>query len=192
MSRTLPRVVSLTTRHLPKLSISSILSPPFPETLTVKSSASSLFFYDSSIDDDDTRANPANTANSKPQTTIDPRLSYTTHTISTEAFVSSLEAQHVTPSSPSHYFTAPLTSPSFIPFLRAHLPSYRSGIITAFPTEPSRLNPSIWLGGLSTTTQTHYDVYDNVLTQLCGMKRVRVFNPDSCDELGMFPDSDPR
>ena len=189
----IPRLVSLAAPHTPPaLTSTALLSHPFPSEVVVKRSSSNIFYYDSALDDVDVDEDKKDASYS---TRIDQRLSYETVSLSSKQFVEALKKQHDGDSaSPTHYFTAPLTSPAFLPFLRAHIPSYRASLAPAFPSTPSRLNPSLWVGGLSTTTQTHYDVYDNVLTQLSGRKRVRVFHPSACGVggLNMFPDSDPR
>jgi len=176
------------------LKASSLLSHPSPiasdDVVVKRSSNSNLFYYDSALDDVDARSSTARNANGNPNIRIDPRLTYETVSLSSRQFIEALEKQHTDRSSPTHYFTAPLTSPSFLPFLRFHMPKYRASLSPFFPSPPSRLSPSLWVGGLSTATQTHYDVHDNVLTQLSGRKRVRVWAPPG--PTPMFPDSDPR
>lgn len=51
---------------------------------------------------------------------------------------------------------------------------------------------SVWIGGRGTTTQAHYDVADNVLFQVVGRKRVRVWNPSQHFAMHVFPDAHPR
>ncbi|GMI08509.1 hypothetical protein TrVE_jg6696 [Triparma verrucosa] len=135
--------------------------------------------YDSS-DYDKTSKLPANAL-----------FSYDTCDMSPSEFLKLCEGQHPKPER-THYQTAPLTSPQFVQLLRSQLRDWAK-LKALFPSPPEgRLNPSIWVGGLGTVTQTHYDVYDNVLTNLCGRKRVRVFAPSDVPSLCMFPDADPR
>lgn len=53
--------------------------------------------------------------------------------------------------------------------------------------------PSLWLGTSGSGTQCHYDVANNVILQLYGTKRVRVWRPsDGVFRLHTYPDSHPR
>jgi hypothetical protein len=53
--------------------------------------------------------------------------------------------------------------------------------------------PSIWLGTSGSGTQCHYDVANNVILQLHGSKRVRVWRPsDGVYRLHTYPDAHPR
>lgn len=49
--------------------------------------------------------------------------------------------------------------------------------------------PSVWLGGAGSTTQAHYDVANNVLAQLYGRKRFRLWAPEEHFSLHVFPDA---
>ncbi|KAJ8610587.1 hypothetical protein CTAYLR_007148 [Chrysophaeum taylorii] len=51
---------------------------------------------------------------------------------------------------------------------------------------------SIWVGSRGSTTQSHYDVADNVLVQSVGRKRVRVWSPGEHGPFHVFPDAHPR
>ena len=51
---------------------------------------------------------------------------------------------------------------------------------------------SVWIGGAGSTTQAHYDVSNNVLAQLQGKKRVRLWGPSAHLPLRVFPDAHPR
>ena len=50
---------------------------------------------------------------------------------------------------------------------------------------------SIWVGGNGSTTQSHYDVADNVLGQCLGTKRIRCWAPSSHWAMAPFPDAHP-
>ena len=52
--------------------------------------------------------------------------------------------------------------------------------------------PSLWMGNAGSGTQAHYDVADNVLVQLYGLKRVRCYHPRAATALHVFPDAHPR
>lgn len=53
--------------------------------------------------------------------------------------------------------------------------------------------PSLWLGTSGSGTQCHYDVANNVILQLYGTKRVRVWRPsDGVYRLHTYPDAHPR
>lgn len=53
--------------------------------------------------------------------------------------------------------------------------------------------PSLWLGTSGSGTQCHYDVANNVILQLHGSKRVRVWRPsDGVYRLHTYPDAHPR
>lgn len=53
--------------------------------------------------------------------------------------------------------------------------------------------PSLWMGTSGSGTQCHYDVANNVILQLHGSKRVRVWRPsDGVYRLHTYPDAHPR
>ena len=52
--------------------------------------------------------------------------------------------------------------------------------------------PSLWMGTSGSATQCHYDVADNVIAQLHGTKRVRIWPPRAVEALHVFPDAHPR
>mmetsp|Transcript_46987 Transcript_46987/g.54882 ORF Transcript_46987/g.54882 Transcript_46987/m.54882 type:complete len:136 (+) Transcript_46987:265-672(+) len=60
---------------------------------------------------------------------------------------------------------------------------------TPTPVPP---HPSLWIGSRYATTQSHYDVSDNVLIQLSGQKRIRCWNPTVHWGMHCYPDSHPR
>lgn len=78
-----------------------------------------------------------------------------------------------------HYFTTPLRQLEGGDW--RELIDYRGGAYC-----------SVWIGGRGTTTQAHYDVADNVLFQVVGRKRVRVWNPSQHFAMHVFPDAHPR
>ena len=54
------------------------------------------------------------------------------------------------------------------------------------------LAPSIWMGGLGTCTQAHYDVLDNIFIQLHGEKQFHLWPPSDIMSLHFFPDAHSR
>ena len=50
---------------------------------------------------------------------------------------------------------------------------------------------SLWVGGNGSTTQSHYDVADNILGQCLGTKRIRCWAPSSHWAMTPFPDAHP-
>jgi len=50
---------------------------------------------------------------------------------------------------------------------------------------------SLWVGGSGSTTQSHYDVADNILGQCLGTKRIRCWAPSSHWAMTPFPDAHP-
>jgi hypothetical protein len=53
--------------------------------------------------------------------------------------------------------------------------------------------PSLWMGTSGSGTQCHYDVANNIIVQLHGSKRVRIFSPMvGISHLHVFPDAHPR
>lgn len=59
------------------------------------------------------------------------------------------------------------------------------------PSDPR--GPSLWAGTSGSGTQCHYDVADNVVAQLHGTKRVRLYPPGvGARHLHVFPDAHPR
>jgi len=54
------------------------------------------------------------------------------------------------------------------------------------------LAPSIWIGGLGTCTQAHFDVLDNIFVQLHGEKRFYLWPPNDVVNLHFFPDAHAR
>ena len=48
---------------------------------------------------------------------------------------------------------------------------------------------SVWIGGVGTQTQAHYDNADNVFLQLAGRKRFLLWPPAAAPHLHMFPDA---
>jgi hypothetical protein len=51
---------------------------------------------------------------------------------------------------------------------------------------------SVWLGGVGSTTQSHYDIANNCFLQLFGSKRIRVWHPSTHTQMHPFPDAHPR
>ena len=99
--------------------------------------------------------------------------------VSAETLVAACEAQ--ARSGDRWYYTAPL---------RASDDGGWDGVVGAGRSEPRR--SSLWVGGCGSTTQAHYDVADNVLAQVVGRKRVRLWHPDQHFSLHVFPDAHPR
>jgi len=53
--------------------------------------------------------------------------------------------------------------------------------------------PSLWMGTSGSGTQCHYDVADNVIVQLYGKKRIRIYPPSvGVYNLHVFPDAHPK
>eukprot|EP00956_Cyclotella_meneghiniana_P018416 scaffold30636_cov100-Cyclotella_meneghiniana.AAC.5 len=53
--------------------------------------------------------------------------------------------------------------------------------------------PSLWMGTAGSGTQCHYDVADNIIVQLYGTKRVRIYHPIvGVNNLHVFPDAHPK
>ncbi|KAL7524140.1 LOW QUALITY PROTEIN: hypothetical protein ACHAXR_005284 [Thalassiosira sp. AJA248-18] len=53
--------------------------------------------------------------------------------------------------------------------------------------------PSLWMGTSGSGTQCHYDVANNIIVQLYGTKRIRIFPPSvGVYNLHVFPDAHPR
>ncbi len=53
--------------------------------------------------------------------------------------------------------------------------------------------PSLWMGTSGSGTQCHYDVADNVIVQLYGTKRIRIYPPSvGVYNLHVFPDAHPK
>lgn len=52
--------------------------------------------------------------------------------------------------------------------------------------------PSLWMGSSRSATQAHYDVADNVIVQMFGNKRIRLYPPSAAEALKVFPDAHPR
>lgn len=52
--------------------------------------------------------------------------------------------------------------------------------------------PSLWMGSSGSVTQAHYDVADNVIVQLWGQKRIRIWPPTAAIHLHVFPDAHAR
>eukprot|EP00501_MAST-03F_sp_TOSAG23-6_P001756 GSMAST32.ASY1.ANO1.1833.1 assembled CDS len=95
-----------------------------------------------------------------------------------------------------HYFTSMLDD--LAPRLsETHTPGWENFVVDHDPliklhpmSAPSY--PSIWMGGNGSTTQAHYDVSNNILTQIFGKKRFRLWGPDAHLSLRVFPDAHPR
>lgn len=51
---------------------------------------------------------------------------------------------------------------------------------------------SVWLGGLGSTTQSHYDIANNCFLQVNGSKRIRLWHPKVHIEMCPYPDAHPR
>jgi hypothetical protein len=63
------------------------------------------------------------------------------------------------------------------------------------PLPPPTLDPrgpSLWMGSSGSATQAHYDVADNIIVQLHGHKRVRLYPPSAACALHVFPDAHPK
>jgi hypothetical protein len=87
-----------------------------------------------------------------------------------------------------HYWTSPVRDVA--PGLLKHLQGYES-----LHCDPQRIDPrgpSLWMGSPGSATQAHYDVADNVIVQLSGTKRIRVYHPKAATALYVFPDAHPR
>ena len=53
--------------------------------------------------------------------------------------------------------------------------------------------PSLWMGTSGSGTQCHYDVADNIIVQLHGTKRVRIYHPIvGVNNLHVYPDAHPK
>jgi hypothetical protein len=53
--------------------------------------------------------------------------------------------------------------------------------------------PSLWMGTSGSGTQCHYDVADNIIVQLYGTKRIRIYPPIvGVSHLHVFPDAHPK
>ena len=74
---------------------------------------------------------------------------------------------------PYHYFTAKVQEA----FCKLELPRWEELAVVDFPgARPDQLAyASVWLGGLGSSTQSHYDVAHNCLVQTHGFKRVGFF-----------------
>jgi len=49
--------------------------------------------------------------------------------------------------------------------------------------------PSLWMGSTGSVTQAHYDVADNIIVQLWGTKRIRIYSPTVAPQMHVFPDA---
>ena len=170
----------------------SAISETFPPEINVKLAPAHerpLFSYSSNDAAPNTPSTP-----STPSTTPS-RFEYQIEPMQTSQFLIDCAEQSLIPPPPipfTHYFTAILTSPAYVSFLRANFSDWRAVLSPHHAPSPAKLSPSIWIGGTGTTTTLHYDVSDNVLTNVLGKKRVRVYSPASHKTFNVFPDSDPR
>ena len=92
-----------------------------------------------------------------------------------------------------YYYTAPL--PLFDDRVDALCAGWESLIVDLDAATHQLATPpyaSIWIGGEGSTTQAHYDVSNNILVQLGGRKRVRLWAPSAHHALQVFPDAHPR
>lgn len=67
-----------------------------------------------------------------------------------------------------------------------------SDVLSQVPFAPVALDPrgpSLWVGSSGSATQAHYDVADNVIVQLHGNKRIRLYPPSAACALHVFPDA---
>lgn len=102
-------------------------------------------------------------------------------------------------SSDYYYWTSPISNvcPSLIS--KRQIDNYSELLIdssyvsqnNAMPLEDPR-GPSLWMGNSGSATQAHYDVADNIIVQLFGTKRLRLFPPSCFTSLYVFPDAHPR
>jgi len=111
---------------------------------------------------------------------------YKTEEMRTEDFLERLEKQGEGERGERLYWAAPLTSPSMVRFMRNEFKGWRG--IWCGGDSAGRLEPSIWISGLGSATQLHYDVKDNVLCQVEGKKRVRVWRR-GVKGVVMYPDA---
>jgi hypothetical protein len=91
-----------------------------------------------------------------------------------------------------YYWTIPIASVA-PELLRGMLGNYAS--LYSPEVDPNTLDPrgpSVWMGSTGSVTQAHYDVADNVLVQMHGRKRIRVWPPSCHANLHVFPDAHPR
>jgi len=95
---------------------------------------------------------------------------------------------------PSHghcYWTSPIAgvAPALLAFINEYNPSQ------LYENPEAQLDPrgpSLWMGNAGSATQAHYDVADNVIVQLFGVKRIRCYPPSAAEALHVFPDAHPR
>ena len=95
---------------------------------------------------------------------------------------------------PYHYFTARVAD-----ILEAPPPEWETHVLDTFPDRrgnnvpPSQLGYcSVWLGGVGSATQAHYDVMHNVFVQAHGFKHFRLWPPSAHVAMAVFPDAHPR
>ena len=67
-------------------------------------------------------------------------------------------------------------------------PPSHDSIYPAIQLDPR--GPSIWMGSSGSSTQAHYDIADNIIVQLYGTKRVRIYKPSiGLQKLHLYPDT---
>jgi len=95
---------------------------------------------------------------------------------------------------PYHYYTARVAD-----ILEAPPPGWETHVLDTFPDRrgtnmpPTQLGYcSVWLGGVGSATQAHYDVMHNVFVQAHGFKRFRLWPPSAHVAMAVFPDAHPR
>tara|TARA_B110000208_G_scaffold1535_1_gene2004 strand:- start:12 stop:1541 length:1530 start_codon:yes stop_codon:yes gene_type:complete len=100
----------------------------------------------------------------------------------------------VGPSQRRAYFTSPVAALLGGDELLARHPEWRDLIhpLAARPAAAAAVSAphlSLWIGGLGTQTQAHYDNSDNVFLQLAGRKRFFLWSPAAAAQLHQFPDA---
>ena len=91
-----------------------------------------------------------------------------------------------------YYWTSPIHDVA--PHLLQKLPGYENlhGNNNEARARLDPRGPSLWMGSNGSATQAHYDVADNVIVQLWGCKRIRLWGPTAVTSLHVFPDAHSR
>ena len=109
--------------------------------------------------------------------------------LSTADFIDRIEYQCQDKSSAYYYWTS---GDAFNADVRDELRKTFQNMRDRNGCKEASLSPSIWMGGLGTCTQAHYDVLDNIFIQLHGEKRFHLWPPSDVTSLHFFPDAHSR